>query len=75
MNVQQLIEKLSVLDPEMMVVVDGYEGGVKEAFDVDIEVLALNVHEEWYYGNHEALGVHDLQRYADKQKAPAVRIY
>ena len=30
MKVKELIEKLSQLDPELMVVVRGYEGGVDE---------------------------------------------
>ena len=31
MNVKELIEKLSTYDPETMVIVYGYEGGVNEA--------------------------------------------
>jgi len=53
MKVSELIEKLQALDPDLRVVVDGYEGGVKDASYVTVEEIALNVNEEWYYGEHE----------------------
>jgi len=58
MKVRQLIEQLQQLDPELQVVVSGYEGGYhharveKEPFD-----MCLNVYNEWYYGPHERLEV------------------
>ena len=53
MNVKQLIEKLSAYDPEMMVIVSGYEGGVNEAeYAADVKIK-LNVYTEWYYGKHD----------------------
>jgi len=55
MRVKELIEVLSQLDPELMVVVHGYEGGVNEVDrcrECDIE---LNVNTAWYYGKHEIL--------------------
>ena len=53
MNVKQLIEKLSAYDPETMVIVSGYEGGVDEAeYAADVKIK-LNVYTEWYYGKHE----------------------
>lgn len=56
MNVKELIERLSELDPELRVVVRGYEGGYTDVnVDADEKFdLALNVNsEEWYYGEHE----------------------
>ncbi len=55
MKVKELIERLKTLDPELMVVRSGYEGGVEEATEVDVRTIALNVNPEWYYGSHELL--------------------
>jgi hypothetical protein len=53
MNVKELIEKLSHFDPELMVIVSGYEGGVDEVNNVGKVNVKLNVNTEWYYGKHE----------------------
>ena len=53
MKVKELIEKLQELDPEMEVMRHGYEGGVENVTQLEIEQVALNVNEEWYYGTHE----------------------
>ena len=45
MKVKDLIEKLQAIDPELMVVRDGYEGGVTEVVYVVVEEVALNVNE------------------------------
>ncbi len=53
MNVRELIEELQQYDPEVMVVINGYEGGyaeIKKMTEVD---LMLGVNKEWYYGSHE----------------------
>ena len=53
MNVGELIKKFQQYDPEMMVVINGYEGGysaIKVLSEVD---LMLNINKEWYYGPHE----------------------
>lgn len=55
MNVKQLIEKLSHLDPEMMVVISGYEGGVDEASSIDEIKIKLDTNDAWYYGAHEVV--------------------
>ena len=55
MKVKELIEKLSQLDSELMVVVHGYEGGVNEVSDYDLCNIELNVNSVWYYGKHELL--------------------
>ena len=53
MTAQQLIEKLQQLDPEMRIFVNGYEGGYNNATVSEIRDIALDVHTDWYYGNHE----------------------
>ena len=52
MNVKELIERLNTLDPESMVVIRGYEGGVSEVVNAMEVVVALNVNTAWYYGKH-----------------------
>ena len=53
MNVKQLIEALQAQDPEKMVVIHGYEGGVNEITLCEPEKVILNYSDEWYYGKHE----------------------
>jgi len=53
MKVKELIEQLQQFDPEMEVMRHGYEGGVENVTIFDIEQVALNANEEWYYGSHE----------------------
>jgi len=53
MKIKELIEKLQQFDPELMVVVDGYEGGYDDPIVGPVKKLKLNANEEWYYGNHE----------------------
>jgi hypothetical protein len=53
MKVKELIEKLQGYDPETMVVVNGYEGGVNACSSCKEEHIKLGVNSEWYYGNHE----------------------
>lgn len=73
MTVSELIEELRKLPQNSMVVVNGYEGGVKSVDFVDETVVALNVNTEWYYGEHE---IYDREReYPDLSsydKVPAV---
>jgi hypothetical protein len=71
MKVKELIEKLQACDPEHMVIVDGYEGGVNEAGYVETKKIALNVSEKWYYGAHDT----NADDYPDHEHAMAVRIY
>lgn len=56
MTVKQLIKALSQIeDQDIRVMVRGYEGGYND-INVDsptIQYMALNVNEEWYYGDHE----------------------
>jgi len=76
MKVKDLIEKLQAVDPELMVVRDGYEGGVTEVEYVVVEGVALNVNEAWYYGKHETLYADEKanMQYAGKERATVVHI-
>ena len=53
MKVKELVEKLQGFDPELMVVRPGYEGGVTEVQEVIEVMLAFNVNQELYYGEHD----------------------
>ena len=53
MTVQQLIDALSKLPPDVIVVRAGYEGGVAEATVVSLQEIDLHVNQDWYYGPHE----------------------
>jgi hypothetical protein len=55
MKVKELIEKLQELDPEMEVMRHGYEGGVENVTQLEIETVALEVNAAWYYGSHEVV--------------------
>lgn len=62
MNVRQLIMALRDFDPDMQVVVDGYEGGfdnvpglvlIKVELDVNVEAENPENKEDWWRGRHE----------------------
>jgi hypothetical protein len=60
MTVRQLIEVLQkVQDPDMRIMVPGYEGGFNdlETNSNNIHTMVLDVHgeDEWYFGKHEIL--------------------
>jgi hypothetical protein len=56
MTVKELIERLQTLDPDLYVFTSGYEGGYEDVVTVgSVMEIALNVHEEWYYGKHESV--------------------
>ena len=74
MKVKELIEVLSQLDPELMVVVAGYEGGVNEVDKSELCDIELNVNDEWYYGKHEMLAEGDKQRNKDSTIVKGVRL-
>ncbi len=74
MKVKELIEALSQLDPELMVVVAGYEGGVNEVSDYGLCDIELNVNDEWYYGKHEMLAEGDKPRNKDSTIVKGVRL-
>ena len=53
MNARQLIEQLQKLDPDTIVLVDGYEGG----FSIPVGTKEIEVSgpfkREWYYGEYD----------------------
>ena len=55
MTVKELVEQLSLLDPELHVFVNGYEGGFHYVEISEPKDISLNWYEEWklYYGPHE----------------------
>jgi hypothetical protein len=56
MTVKQLIEELSKIeDQDLRVMTSGYEGGFNdlETKTNNIQFMALDVNDEWYYGKHE----------------------
>lgn len=53
-TVKDLIEKLQTVDPDLVVLTSGYEGGYREVhFSGDVFEFNKDVHDEWYYGPHE----------------------
>ena len=75
MKVKELIEALSQLDPELMVVRSGYEGGVDEIKKIKIYDIELNVNTEWYYGKHEVLLEGDKPTNKDSTIVKGVRLH
>lgn len=75
MKVKELIEVLSQLDPELMVVVHGYEGGVNEVDRCDVYDIELNVNTEWYYGKHEILAEGDKPTNKDSTIVRGVQLH
>lgn len=61
MTVQELIDKLSQLPRDQIVVRAGYEGGVAEATDISTHKIKLHVNPEWYYGPHEIVPFHKCE--------------
>jgi hypothetical protein len=54
MKVKDLILRLQECNPDNVVIVDGYEGGVTELVNItDNVMIALDVNHESYYGEHE----------------------
>ena len=74
MKVKELIELLSQLDPELMVVRSGYEGGVDEMDKFEMCDIELNVNTEWYYGKHEILAEGDNPTNKDSTIVRGVRL-
>lgn len=68
MKVSELINRLSDLNQDAEVVVNGYEGGVKSAKYIDRGILSRNVNTSWWYGEHEIES-------AGGEDYDAVRIY
>lgn len=61
MKVHELISFLYTLDPELEVVVSGYEGGYNTVRGITEPCeYVRDVNEAWYYGAHEQLA-HQLE--------------
>jgi hypothetical protein len=52
MKVKELIEVLQKLDPETLVLVDGYEGDYDTPQEA-LETIVCEQHTEWYYGDYQ----------------------
>ena len=74
MKVKELIETLSQMDSELMVVVAGYEGGVDEMDKYELCDVELNVNTEWYYGKHEILENGEKPKKKDSTIVKGVRL-
>lgn len=74
MKVKELIEHLNLLNPELMVVRPGYEGGVTEVGQVTIIPVFLNVNEEWYYGEHEQIDEFSHRDHKGAERANVVEL-
>lgn len=59
MKVKELIKKLQELDPENMVVISGYEGGLNEITMIEEVKIKKDVNSVRYYGKHEEVGKKD----------------
>lgn len=55
MKIKELIKKLKEFDPELEVVVDGYEGGCDYPRSIDKIEIKKNYHNGSYCGNHEEI--------------------
>lgn len=53
MKIKHLIDKLKDLDPELDVLIEGYEDYYDTPEISGIIEFEPNVHKEWYYGKHE----------------------
>jgi hypothetical protein len=58
MTVQELIDKLSTMPGDLIVIRSGYEGGVSEVTEISSKKIKLHVNPEWYYGPHEIVPFH-----------------
>jgi len=73
MKVKKLIELLSQMDSELMVVVAGYEGGVDEMDKYELCDVEL-INTEWYYGKHEILEKGEEPKKKDSTIVKGIRL-
>jgi hypothetical protein len=52
MTVTQLIEILRQYPPDLRVIVSGYEDGYNDISIFEEKEIAVDIHTEWYYGQH-----------------------
>ncbi len=53
MTVAELIKELEKLDPNLRVLVDGYEDGYADVASIRICTFRENVNDTWYQGSHD----------------------
>jgi hypothetical protein len=76
MKVIELVQRLQEFDPEMVVVLSGYEGGYNTVSGVvKPQTFVEGVNTAWYYGPHELDDEFLCSRHADKPRFQALRIY
>jgi hypothetical protein len=67
LKIKELIEKLAQLDEEMLVMVNGYEGGLNELKTIEIKDVALDVNDDdSYEGPHEDLNAYGNSHLRDE---------
>ena len=78
MRLEEFKEMLSGFDPEAIVVVSGYEGGVDDDIAIEFKMIALDVNEKGYDGPHVIVGdgVYDRREseFPGKEIRPCVYI-
>ena len=63
-----LIQILLHFDPDLEILIPGYEGGFANIHGVKKENLLTNVNDEWYYGPHDHTdSVSDPENYEKKE--------
>ena len=75
MTVGELIEQLRALDPELRVVVRGYEGGVNDVSELRHLKIELDANSAWYYGRHEEADRPWSAERATHPIVPAIELY
>ena len=62
MKIKTLIEELQAFDPELRVVIDGYEGGVDDILSPKLCLVQLNTNtEHWWKGDHDVVTARDSE--------------
>ncbi len=77
MKAIELIRLLQDLDPEVLVVINGYEGGYNDVKGVTTpRTFIEEVNQAWYYGPHELdTDYFDQEEVKHKPRFEAVTIY
>ena len=76
MKVIDLVQRLQELDPEMVVVLSGYEGGYNTVSGVvEPRTFVEGVNCAWYYGPHELDDEYLDPEHGSKPRFQALTIY
>lgn len=57
MKVKELIKALGKYDPELKVVVDGYEGGYNDPEELELVNMKIRPNAAWYDGKYDYVGL------------------